>query len=215
MDIHKLCFAAAALAAIPVSAAIEIVAPAPGSTVPLLTDSQKAYLTLPTAERREKFASSSFRKKKMGLPAEKVPGEEKAREAYWPKTVRLAWKGAEGVEYRVVVRSAKKGETVVDEKVKGSELYIDNLEIATDYKWVVVGGGDNGKGTFRTEDAVPRLVRYPGVPNVRDLGGRIGLGGKRVRQGLVFRSAGSTTTRRTSTTPSRSCASSARRRTLR
>ena len=190
MDIHKLCFAAAALAALPAFAAIEIVAPAPGSTVPLLTDSQKAYLSLPTAERREKFASSSFRKKTMGLPAEQVPGEEKPREAYWPKTVRLAWKGVEGVEYRVVVRSSKNDETVIDQKVKGSELYIDNLEIATDYKWVVVGGGDNGKGTFRTEDTAPRLVRFPGVPNVRDFGGRIGLGGKRVRQGRVFRSAG-------------------------
>lgn len=190
MDICRLGLAAAVLSSLPAFAAIEITSPAQGSVVPLLTDSQKAYFALPTAERRESFATWSFRQKKMGLPAEQVPGEAKKREAYWPKTVRLAWKGAEGVEYRVVVRSAKNGETVIDEKVAGCELHIDNLEIATDYKWVVIGGGDNGKGAFRTEDAAPRLVRYPGVPNVRDLGGRIGLGGKRVKQGLVFRSAG-------------------------
>ena len=171
-------------------ASIEIEEPAPGAVVPILTDAQKAYLSIPTAERRVKFADNSFRRKEMGLPAELVPGEKKPREAYWPKTVRLAWKGAEGVEYRVVVTPVKNGGAVIDEKVKGSELYIDNLEMATEYKWVVDGGGDKGEGRFRTEDVAPRLVRYPGVPNVRDLGGRIGLGGKRVRQGLVFRSAG-------------------------
>ena len=177
-------------AALPVFAAIEIVSPGPGAVVPILTDAQKAYLSLPAAERRAKFADNSFRRREMGLPSERVPGEKTAREAYWPKTVRLAWKGAEGVDYRVVVTPAKNGGAVIEEKVRGSELYIDNLEMATEYKWVVDGGGDRGEGSFRTEDVAPRLVRYPGVPNVRDLGGRIGLWGRRVRQGMVFRSAG-------------------------
>lgn len=172
------------------AAEIKTVEPAEGAVVALLTDAQKAYISMPTAERREKFADQAFRSKTMGLPAEQVPGEAKRREAYWPKTVRLAWQGAEGAEYQVTVKDAKKGVVVIDQKVKGSELYIDNLEIAAEYEWSVKCGGDAGRGKFKTEDIAPRLIRYPGVPNVRDFGGRIGLGGKRVRQGMIFRSAG-------------------------
>ena len=36
----------------------------------------------------------------------------------------------------------------------------------------------------------PRLIRVARVPNVRDLGGRVTEDGRRVRQGLLFRSAG-------------------------
>ena len=181
---------AAALTALSSLAAIRTIEPADGATVPLLTDAQKAYIMMPTAERREKFANQPFRSKVMGLPAEQVPGEAKKREAYWPKTVRLAWEGADDAEYQVRVRDAKKGVVVIDQTVKGNELYIDNLEIAAEYEWGVKRGSDTGRGKFKTEDVAPRLIRYPGVPNVRDFGGRIGLGGKRIRQGLVFRSAG-------------------------
>ena len=171
-------------------AEIKIVEPAPGAVVPLLTDAQKAYVSMDRQARREKFADQKFRSKEMGLPAELVPGEKTSREAYWPKTVRLAWEAKSGVEYRVRVRDAAKGIVVIDEKTIGCELRIDNLEIAASYEWTVEGGGDSGKGMFKTEDKAPRLVRFPGVPNVRDFGGYIGLGGRRARQGMIFRSAG-------------------------
>ena len=158
--------------------------------VPLLTDAQKAYLDLPRDERREKFADAKFRKREMGLPAEAVEGAKSPRKAYWPKTVRLDWPAQEGVTYRLTVRDEAKGDVVWDESVKGGFAQIDNLEIAAEYVWTAEGGGTKATGRFRTEDTPLRLVRFPGVPNVRDLGGRIGLGGKRVKQGLVFRSAG-------------------------
>ena len=169
---------------------IKIVDPAPGAVVPLLTDAQKAYVSMDRQTRREKFADKEFRSKEMGLPAEKVPGEKKPRAAYWPKTVRLAWEAKDGVEYRVVVRDTAKGVVVIDEKTKGGELRIDNLEIAASYEWTVEGDGDSGKGAFKTEDKTPRLIRYPGVPNVRDFGGYIGLDGRRAKQGMIIRSAG-------------------------
>ncbi len=158
--------------------------------VPLLTDAQKAYLSMPADVRRAKFADRSFRKNEMALPAEQVPGEKTVRKAYWPKTVRIAWAGRNGVKYRVVVRPAGRDDVVIDEEVAGSVLHVDNLEIAREYRWSADGGGEHWEGRFRTEDAAPRLVRFPGVPNVRDLGGRIGLGGRRVKQGMVFRSGG-------------------------
>ena len=164
--------------------------PKDGATVPLLTDAQKVYVTLPLAERRVKFMDKGFRKTEMGLPAETVEGEKKAREAYWPKTVRLAWTAKDGAESRVSVKDAKTGASVYEGTVTGGSANVDNLEIAAEYEWTVSCGGEKATAKFKTEDMAPRLVRFPGVPNVRDLGGRIGLGGKRVKQGLIFRSAG-------------------------
>ena len=42
---------------------------------------------------------------------------------------------------------------------------------------------------FRTEDMAPRWIKLDGpkIFNVRDFGGRVGLGGRRVRQGMVYR----------------------------
>ena len=85
-----------------------------------------------------------------------------------------------------------------------------NLEIATRYYWKVVCRGRCGFGcgpkhgckecktlvespvsSFVTEDFAPRWIAVEGrVANFRDLGGRIGLHGRRVRQGLVYRGQG-------------------------
>ena len=171
-------------------AEIEILEPARGAVVPLLTDAQKDFLDMPTAERRIKFRDVRFRKA-LARSGERAPDGTVVRQAYWPKTVRLAWTPVKGAEaYAVKVKDAKKGETVVEETVAGTSLEIDNLEVAAEYVWTVTGGGDSCGGTFKTEDRTPRLIRYPGVPNVRDLGGWIGLGGRRVRQGMIIRSAG-------------------------
>lgn len=82
-----------------------------------------------------------------------------------------------------------------------------NLEVATRYYWRVSYRGRCGDGcgpkhgcavckevvsssvaTFATEDLAPRWISVEGdVGNIRDLGGRLGLGGRRIRQGLVYR----------------------------
>ena len=172
------------------AAEIKTAEPTEGAVVSLLTDAQKSFLDLPCEQRREKFIDEDFRKN-MGYPAERVPGEEKVRAPYCPKTVRLVWEPLDGVgEYKVSVKDARTGVIVVEQAVKGAATNVDNLEVAAEYEWSVSGGGATGGGRFKTEDRVPRLVRFPGMANVRDLGGWVGLGGKRVRQGLVFRSAG-------------------------
>ena len=172
------------------STEIKIVEPAQGAVVPLLTDAQKAYLDMSAAERRAKFTDVGFRKQ-LSRSGVRAPDGKVVRQSYWPKTVRLAWTPVKGADaYTVTVKDAKKDETVVNETVAGTSLEIDNLEVAAEYVWTVTGGGSSARGTFKTEDRAPRLVRFPGVPNVRDLGGWIGLGGRRVRQGMVFRSSG-------------------------
>ena len=184
--------AAAALAAcLSVEAGgINLLEPAEDALVPLLTDVQKAYFNLPADVRRKKFVDEEFRKN-FGYPAERIPGERRARRPCQPKTVRLVWEPLETAsEYTVKVQDVRTGALVVDETVKGSALNIDNLEVAAKYKWTVTGGGKSASRTFKTEDMVPRFVRFPDLGNVRDIGGCIGLGGRRVKQGMVFRSIG-------------------------
>jgi len=183
----RLLFAAGLLAAVLGHAdGLAIEAPAHGAVVPLLTPAQKAYRAMSTAERREKFASEDFRKNEMGLPVETVGGV--ARRAYDPQTVRLAWNRQEPCAVRVVAHES--GRVFFEATVTGGVCHVEGLEIAKPYDWSVSCGGERAVSQFVTEDVAPRMFADPFVPNVRDFGGWVGMGGRRVRQGLVFRSAG-------------------------
>lgn len=172
--------AAAVLLLAPLVAAaapLEVVSPQNGAVVPTLSAGQKAYVQMPRKERVKYFADSQKRKEMVKL-------------GYYPEKVRLEWKGgAPGAEYTVTVVRKPDGKQFFAYTGTNTCVEVDNLEIARTYAWTVTGGGELS-ATFSTEAIAPRLVRVPGVPNVRDLGGRIGLGGRRVRQGRVFRSAG-------------------------
>ena len=82
-----------------------------------------------------------------------------------------------------------------------------NLEIGETYVWTVSRDGESATSEFRTEDVAPRLIRIPGerglrgVPNFRDMGGRRVADGRRVRQGLVYRSSGLNNNASTNGTP--------------
>lgn len=104
-------------------------------------------------------------------------------------------------------REMTNGETQAVAKVTIPQA---NLEIATCYYWKAVCRGSCGWGcgpshgckecrkvsetpvsSFVTEDFAPRWIAIEGrVGNIRDFGGRIGLGGRRVRQGLAYRGQG-------------------------
>ena len=167
------------------AAPLEIVSPKEGAMVPTLTPDMKAYLAQPRAERVKQFADPAERKRI-------------AKFGDRPQKTLLSWTctlpAATGTVWSVKVRRAKDGAVVFTEKTHKTSLEIDNLEIACDYKWRVkcmVGGTPlRAEGTFRTEDLAPRLIHLSRIHSMRDLGGRVGLGGRRVRQGRVYRSAG-------------------------
>lgn len=107
-----------------------------------------------------------------------------------PERIRLSWKGGVG-PYEVVLKRLPDGREFFRGKTEKRRVYVDSLEIARRWEWAVADSrGASAKGEFSTEDLAPRLIRIDGVPNVRDLGGRITADGLRVRQGLLFRSAG-------------------------
>lgn len=157
-------------------AVLEIVSPLRGTTVPVLTDSQRRFLDLPGEERRAAFADANRRR------------DMKAA-GWYPARIRLSWDG--GTPPFAVVVARQGGEGVLSTNVTLSAVEIDNLEIARWYRWTVTDArGEACGSTFRTEDRAPRFLRIPGIPNTRDFGGRIGRDGRRIRQGLVYRTGG-------------------------
>ncbi len=159
---------------------IAAVAPADKAVVPLLSDGQKAYIRMPRGERVAYFADADKRKEMRDL-------------GYYPLTVTLQWKGAEDADYQVLVSEEPSLADAVAFAATEPKLELGNFKVATTYYWQVVSPKD-GKASvlssFTTEADTPRLVRIDGVPNVRDVGGYIGRDGRRIKQGMVYRSAG-------------------------
>ncbi|MDO4856829.1 MAG: tyrosine-protein phosphatase [Thermoguttaceae bacterium] len=71
----------------------------------------------------------------------------------------------------------------------------ENLKLGVKYFWKVTAKDENGQTvesdvrTFTTLDRFPRFMSSVWIMNFRDLGGGVNADGKKVRQGLVYRSA--------------------------
>lgn len=162
---------------------IRVVAPETDGPVPLLTAEQRRFLSLSREERASYFDDAR-------PDLEKTVSEIRSD----PNPVVLRWEGTG--RFKVVVRKAGGGKPVYEDTMRTNRAYIWNLEIGERYEWTVSDGVFEGRGSFRTADEAPRLIRIPGgkglrgVPNFRDLGGRRTLSGRRIRQGMVYRSAG-------------------------
>ena len=159
--------------------ALVLTAPVNGAQVSLLNAGQKAFLNMPRAERVAFFADPAKRK-------------QLKKNGYYPEPVRLkwTWNGKSNPKFTVTVTREQDKTPVFTVKTKKTEAVVWNLEIARNYTWTVSADGKTASATFKTEDQAPRLLRIPKIPNVRDLGGRIGLDGKRVKQSLIYRTAG-------------------------
>lgn len=164
---------------------LALVGPTDGETVPLLRDGVKRYQAMPRKERVAYFAS--------------VPGRKEMKrigDKPLPVTLRWRWTGATNALFAVLLATDPAfSNRVPVSAADGTFASAGNLEIARRYYWKVsamVGGraAESASSSFLTEDRAPRLLAFDNVPNVRDLGGRKTLQGRRVRQGLVYRTAG-------------------------
>lgn len=161
---------------VPISlSAIEIVSPQVGAEICCLKPGQQAFLGNDCQERRAKFVDREWRHH----VACDVGGD--------PLPIRLMWRNANGL-CKVCV--GYDGKTFLATNLVGNSVEVWNLEIAREYVWTVCDSTSVVTGRFSTADIAPRSIHLPNVANVRDLGGRIGLQGRRVRQGLVYRSGG-------------------------
>ena len=163
------------------SAAVTLESPKEGEVVSQLWPEQKEFLETPLERRisaaRTDAESAGTKSKRMKRKRSAMP-------------VRLEWKG-DAAQYTVTVAREPDGKVFFDANVTSSYVEVKGLlEIARKWKWTVSDGTSSATGSFLTEDYAPRILNWPGVSNARDIGGRIGLNGRRVKQGLVFRSGG-------------------------
>ena len=172
----------ALLAACRAAFAVELMLPADGAEVPLLSDGQKAFFASADAERLAKAGDAAYRADLLAL-------------GWYPQPVVFVWTGINSRKERLRFRIWREddGACVCDTNfvyLTTGRFEWDNFRVGCRYRWGIdVAGKGSASGSFHTEDRPPRLIRVPGVPNVRDLGGWRTADGRRVRQGLVYRSA--------------------------
>lgn len=160
---------------------IVLKAPAEGAVVSQLWPEQKEFMETPL-EKRISVARTDAESKGVR------PKRAKRKRSAMP--VRLEWKG-DAAKYKVTVSREPDGKVFYSAEVATNVVELTGLlEIARKWKWTVSDGSSSATGGFSTEDYAPRIVRWPGVSNARDLGGRIGLDGRRVKQGLIYRTGG-------------------------
>ena len=173
--------AVCAVAAQNAAADVVLKSPAEGAVVSQLWPEQKEFFETPLEKRistaRTDAESAGRTSKRMKRKRSAMP-------------VLLEWSG-DASEYQVTVVREPDGKVFYSSSVASNSVELAGLlEIAREWKWTVSDGKSSATGRFSTEDYAPRIVRWPGVSNARDIGGRIGLDGRRVKQGLIYRSGG-------------------------
>ena len=158
------------------SYALEMVTPKDGEVFCAHKPEHSRFLALSREERRRQFLDKEWRAR--------IVREDIASS---PVPLRLEWKDGEG-PYSVTIELG--GNTVFETNTVATSVDVYNLEIAREYAWTVRSGGECVRGKFRTSDLPPRIIYLPDVRNIRDMGGWTGLGGRKIRQGMVYRSGG-------------------------
>ena len=107
--------------------------------------------------------------------------------------VTLSWKCEKATEFSVRIAEYEDMQNAETYTVSGFEVSVPSeyFRLGGEYFWNVTDvSGKIRSETFRfTVDRAPRSVEMEGVSNTRDLGGKVALGGKTVREGRVYRGA--------------------------
>lgn len=137
---------------------------------------------MPREERRAYFVNEACR-------------NELTSEGFWPKPVVLSWETSGDCDAEFTVTLSTSADftegTCAVYSTREKQQEVTNLMIATTYYWKVqCGGMTSAVGSFVTADVAPRLLRIPNLWNTRDIGGRVGLDGRRVKQNMIIRNGG-------------------------
>lgn len=174
-------------------ALLEILTPQPNAAVSTLKPLQRAFVETNEAARVGMMSGRSSRRAMNAVSSEPLGLDIRWRYEPTSKEEREL----DRVRFRVVlVPESAPFEAEWHYVSATNALVVDNLRVAEAYRLevAVVNGRarvlEKVETRFATEDRAPRLIRMGGVRNVRDLGGWKTLDGRRVRQGLVYRSQG-------------------------
>ena len=156
-------------------AKIELSVPADNITVSRHRGECRAFLKKSSQERNTLMVDKTYRDK---LKTEYVP-------------VKFAWESDKKETFKLQISETKDFKKTIEFTTDKNYVRVSNLKMAQKYYWRVLGKDDiSPTRIVITEDFAPRVLNVAGVSNARDLGGRIGLNGKRIKQNMIIRSAG-------------------------
>ncbi len=113
------------------------------------------------------------------------------KNAKFPKPINFEWSGNVGDKYLLEISEKPNFKKTIKIHTDKNNIRVRNLKIAQKYFWRVSSNGEKSPVfSFVTDDVAPRQFNIAGAWNVRDLGGRKGLNGKRIRQNLIIRGGG-------------------------
>ncbi len=159
--------------------AIEPVSPAENGTAVLANEFVAAY-----AEEYEARASEAF----------VDPTDTVKRDLYAPVGLTLEWECAEKAQsYTVALARSQDMAGAAVYETDTETVQVNDLFVASDYYWKVTAQtaeGEIASEVFHfTTAQTPRTVYVEGASNTRDVGGYAAAGGKRVKQGMLYRGA--------------------------
>ncbi len=157
-----------------------IVTPRDRAVVPTQKDAQKAFLTASRAERAMRMGNRADREKLLKVGSVQRP-------------LCVAWTGGTNSVYLLTVDYGEGGAREVFSVTNRTQVWLTNLELSQNYTVKVEregAPGDSALVRFTTESDAPRFLKADGVHNFRDCGGWLTDDGHRVRDNMIFRSAG-------------------------
>lgn len=150
---------------------ITLLGPANGAVVQQLTKKQIDFIHDITGPKIEEFDWANLKQKK--------------DEYSLPQPVCFQWEAGKKAQL-VLSSDANFSDTVTYEGEGRVEVY--NLLIGHTYYWYVQTEEETSEAwSFTMDPMAPRLIMAGGLSNVRDIGGRITMEGKQIRQGMVYR----------------------------
>lgn len=165
--------------------------PAEDETISNLPPQIRSFMELPVKERRRVFDNQNDR----------IKIYESRSGAPYPFT----WKNISGSTGSFKLEISREpdfliaSQTLITKTWKNGEEYgadVSNFEIGKTFYWRVILELKDGTKIlsptreFQTDPFPLRLIDLPNVTNTRDIGGRPGLGGRMIRQGMIYRSSG-------------------------
>jgi protein-tyrosine phosphatase len=161
--------------------------PQDGAVVSPLKTTQKLFLLLPDEAARKCLTESQ------------MTSDFCHNVRSFPEGIELTWKftgNRSAIHYQLAVSADPSLKDAKTYDPPHSEYRLYNLELGKTYYWQATACSADGSTLktsiqhFTVENLPPRVMNVPNVDNFRDLGGRIGLEGRRIAQNLAFRSTG-------------------------
>ena len=167
---------------------VALVAPTTGAVIIQQPKEMHEFLQLPSGPRRDYF-NDKEKRAILYQRHQSVPNEFRWSYDEELKNVKLEF----ALDEKFTIPAQ---ELILSVDAAAQTAQVCNFQVGKTVYWRVTGETSGGKkvtspvGSFQTEDLPPRQITLPGVDNVRDVGGWKTVDGRRMRQGLIFRSAG-------------------------